>query len=84
MYKGSQKETKEGAENQGVDSSLFSALFRLFFFLISSNIARWTQIFLDLHPFCMLKLKRRKKNRRKTVGIQKREKKGSEKGREKG
>jgi hypothetical protein len=60
MDKESQKGMKKGAENQGVYSSLFSALLR---FLLFSDFIQYRTLdldFLDLHPFCMLKLKRGK------------------------
>jgi hypothetical protein len=62
MDKGSQKGTKKGAESQGVFTVAFFRPFFASFFFSDFNQYRTLDLdFLDLHPFCMLKLKRGKK-----------------------
>jgi hypothetical protein len=75
--KGREKGPKKGAESRNVHSSLFLALFRFLFFSGFIQYRMSDLDFSDLHPFCMLKLKRGKIPGEKQTEYKKGRKKGA-------
>jgi hypothetical protein len=81
--KGTKKGRKRELKTGVFTVAFFRPLFASFFFSFHP-ISHVGPRFFGFTPFLHVEIEKGKKTRRKTAGIQKREKKGSEKGRKKG